>query len=313
MPEMPAVARLGFSLDECPNELVLGTFDSGLTVYDQQIRALNLVFRLHEDGCFDPDRPIAVIGAGIAGLTFAAGCLWLGHKVLLLEKQPVPCHLQRGCDIRWIHPHIYHWPRPGSDQPYAGLPLLSWAEGTASEVARQITTQWDKLKQAAGNNLLDVYGAHHEFLSREPFRIQWRGYRDAQREQAVAEVSHVVYAVGFGVEQGHSSVKAHSYWENDSFNQLRPDHPPGVKVKWLVSGMDDGALIDLQRSPSRAFDRGASCRSCLVINVRWLSNYAGLPRDPTSLSTRHCRGLRSSSERLMTGCESDCASIPVLY
>jgi hypothetical protein len=80
MADFPVAARKGFGLDQSPNELVLGTFDRALTVFDQQVRALNLVFRLHENNCFAADKPIAVIGAGIAGMTFAAGSLWLGHR-----------------------------------------------------------------------------------------------------------------------------------------------------------------------------------------------------------------------------------------
>lgn len=249
----------GYGIDAAPNELVLGTFDRRLTVFDQQVRALNLAYRLKVGGIIpDKSKTLAVIGAGIAGLTFATGCIWLGQRVILLEKQPVPCHLQRGCDIRWVHPHIYHWPRPGSEQPYAGLPLLSWMEGTASEVARQIVAQWDRVATfAAKLGLLDeVYSAHHRFLPESKTKLEIKGSRGGSPFQLNLDATRVIYAVGFGVEEGQGGLKAHSYWENDSFNQLLPDHPPGKTIRWLISGTGDGALIDLQRLCIESFRQG---------------------------------------------------------
>lgn len=92
----------GFGVDSHPNELVLGTYDRHVTVYDQQVKSLNLAYRLKSHGVIPNSDPIVVIGAGVAGLTFAAGCIWHGQEVHLIEKQWVPCHLQRGCDIRWL-------------------------------------------------------------------------------------------------------------------------------------------------------------------------------------------------------------------
>ena len=249
----------GFGVSSAPHELVLGTFDRRLTIFDQQVRALNLAFRLKEAGVIpQPGLSVAVIGAGIAGLTFAAGCVWLGQRVVLVEKQPVPCHLQRGCDIRWVHPHIYHWPRAGSEQPYAGLPLLSWMEGTASEVARQIVAQWEQLAVIAMKLglLEEVYSAHHRFLPGGKSKLEVSGVRRGEPFSHTFDAIRIVYAVGFGVEEGQGSLRAHSYWENDSFNQLLPGHPPGKSISWLVSGMGDGGLIDLQRLCIESFRQG---------------------------------------------------------
>jgi hypothetical protein len=248
----------GFGVKRAPSELVLGTFDKGLTVFDQQVRALNLAYRLGSGKTFPAAQPIAVIGGGVAGLTFAAGCIWLGQGIVLIERQPVPCHLQRGCDIRWVHPHIYHWPKGGSEQPYAGLPLLSWEEGTASEVARQITLQWERLAEAASKLglLRELYSAQYGFQAADKKKVEVRGVEDGKQVQVTIEPAYIVYAVGFGVEEGHPKLKPHSYWENDSLNQLMPNHPQGEKVRWMVSGTGDGGLIDLQRLCIESFRQG---------------------------------------------------------
>lgn len=249
----------GFGIPATPIERVLGTFDHRLTIFDQQVRALNLAHRLHTAKVIpDTSKPVVVIGGGIAGLTFAAGCIWLGQPVVLVERQPVPCHLQRGCDIRWVHPHIYHWPRAGAEQPYAGLPLLSWVEGTASEVARQIVAQWEKLAAVADQQklLTEFYSASHQFLRDDKTQVEIQGSCRNKSIRVCMEPLRVVYAVGFGVEESHSSLKPHSYWENDSFNQLMPDHPQGSMIRWLVCGMGDGGVLDLQRLCIESFRQG---------------------------------------------------------
>ncbi|MFN0055678.1 MAG: FAD-binding protein [Planctomycetales bacterium] len=247
--------RLLLTSSEIPNEFVLGTFDRQVTVYDQQVRALNLAFALfHADRLPQPnsmaqDQWTVVIGAGVAGLTFAAASLWLGKKVVLVEKQPVECHLQRGCDIRWIHPHIYHWPRLGSEQPYAGLPLLSWVEGTASDVARQIIGQWKELKKVSEdlNRLRCHFSATHKYDPQHQSLSVHHPATNSEADGSPYRVQRVVYAVGFGVEKTDPVLPRHSYWENDSFHQLQPDHPVDTATEWLVLGMGDGGLIDLQR------------------------------------------------------------------
>src|SRR5260221_14318840 len=97
-------------------------FKRGLTVFKQQVRALNLIHAIHTAGS-SPNRRMAIIGGGVAGVTAASAALALGWTVDLFEQRPVLCHLHRGCDTRWLHPHIYDWPQPGSGDPYAGLPL----------------------------------------------------------------------------------------------------------------------------------------------------------------------------------------------
>ncbi|HVZ94802.1 MAG TPA: hypothetical protein VG797_09855, partial [Phycisphaerales bacterium] len=65
----------------------------------------------------------------------------LGHHVTLLEKTSVLCHMQHGCDTRWVHPHLYDWPSQGSERPTAGLPIMDWRAGTASSVVAQLIHQ----------------------------------------------------------------------------------------------------------------------------------------------------------------------------
>jgi NADPH-dependent 2,4-dienoyl-CoA reductase/sulfur reductase-like enzyme len=117
---------------------VIGAFEGGITIYKQQVRALNLLYAIHLKAQLQRVSKIAVVGGGVSGVTAAAAAAALGYEVYLFERRPILLHLQHGCDTRWVHPHLYDWPDPGSERPYAELPLLNWRESTASEVTEQI-------------------------------------------------------------------------------------------------------------------------------------------------------------------------------
>ncbi len=137
---------------------IIGVFQDSITVYKQQMRALNIFHALVQQKVihFGSDFSIAVIGGGIAGLTFAATALKANISVTLFEKEADYLHMQAGCDTRKIHPNIYDWPDIGSTFPNARLPVLSWTYDTASNVVKQIV-----------NGLLDISkeidkSAHHQ-------------------------------------------------------------------------------------------------------------------------------------------------------
>src|SRR5579862_9016114 len=69
-----------------------------ITVYRQQIRALNLAYAIYMRDPREAYRQkVAVIGGGFAGITIAAGLLTKGFAVHLFEQRPELCHLQSGC------------------------------------------------------------------------------------------------------------------------------------------------------------------------------------------------------------------------
>lgn len=72
------------------NLYLLGTFEKGLTIYNQQVRALNLVWAMIEEVPKEVLQRVAVIGGGFAGLTAAIGLLQKGvEHVSVFEKRTV--------------------------------------------------------------------------------------------------------------------------------------------------------------------------------------------------------------------------------
>lgn len=64
---------------------VLGCFERRITLYTQQVRALNLVHSLFAEERLKADSKLAVIGGGAAGLT-AAGTAIRGARVTVFEQ-----------------------------------------------------------------------------------------------------------------------------------------------------------------------------------------------------------------------------------
>ncbi|MBD8140872.1 FAD-dependent oxidoreductase [Frigoribacterium sp. CFBP 13605] len=252
--------RLHNSLDV----FAIGLFDKSVTVLSQQSRALNLAWALTETKRISSDDDnrtrIAIIGAGFAGLSVAAGLVskQASVDITLLEQRDSVLPLQHGNDTRWLHPHIYDWPREGSSAHTAGLPLLNWTAARASDVVVQVRSAWEELKPEArfanvrlfcntASVKVDIVSEH----GADTLRAEWVGQRRKAWTPAVPEGKRprqgiledfdiVILAIGFGVEADGAT----SYWRNETLAQ------PALRRRrrtYVVSGVGDGGWIDLFR------------------------------------------------------------------
>jgi len=234
----------------------IGLAENGITLFKQQVRALNLIYALKVTGRLK--ETLAVIGGGAAGATAALAAAYLGCQVTIFEQRPTLFHLQQGCDIRWLHPHIYEWPAPGTDSPYAGLPLLDWEFATAAEVAARLQKSWDDEKR---KNPAMKFAEHYRASayvaggSHKGVTVRWDNSDEPPRS-GDAIFDTVIVAVGFGVERGVLERQAQSYWRNDSLNQPLPGIPSQRAATYFISGTGDGGLIDLLRVCINDFNQG---------------------------------------------------------
>src|SRR5712692_1426182 len=81
---------------------LIGLLDIGVTIFNQQVRALNLIWALDRADRLNPASEIAIVGGGIAGLTAAMALRKIfsltadsHRKVALFEQRSVLCPLQR--------------------------------------------------------------------------------------------------------------------------------------------------------------------------------------------------------------------------
>lgn len=242
------------AVPEMPGTYVLGVFESRVTLYSQQVRALNLVYALLKEGKIGKTSKVAVIGGGAAGITAAAAAASQGCRVLLIEQAAVLMPLQQSNRSRWLHPHIYDWPAEHASKTDAGLPLLTWKAAAAGEVASNLSSAFRKLpfpsriREVLGVTNVRVHEPRggrlmvtwHPVPAHHPNRRERRKYDDDF-------VEAVILAVGFGVEEPRTEVPTVSYWSNDDLDQ-QDVMQLGERVRILVSGNGDGGLIDLLRA-----------------------------------------------------------------
>lgn len=234
---------------------LVGSLETGVTIYRQQVRAHNLVWALWEIARASHAEPssIAIVGGGITGLTVAACVLsrFKKSQVTVFEKHWDFCPLQLGCDTRWLHPRIYDWPQYGSRAPSASLPVLNWNEGRASDVARSIVQQFGQHCIPNAERLKIYLGLTHMRITAATRTIQWMGrrasydgtfLRSPHSEGASEQFDLTILAPGYGIER--SDYGTPSYWQNEELGQPILN---GGRRPYLISGYGDGALVDLCR------------------------------------------------------------------
>jgi len=237
-----------------PRVYVLGSFDSRITFFSQQVRGFNLAHALAQPGRLPPAPNIAIVGAGAAGLAAATGLTLLlpDATISVFEREQTTLHLQHGCGSRNLHPHIYDWPDERAFAPEAGLPYLNWSAGSAADVATKVGQQFDVL-QAHVKGRLNLH-LLSDITSIRPhagdYLLQYLRTGETTETPHTADV--VILAIGFGRERGFANTTTFSYWSD----QGTPDAPRGESsiTRYLVSGSGDGALVDLCAAALHDFD-----------------------------------------------------------
>jgi hypothetical protein len=236
------------TLSEHSNVYLVGVHAKRVTIYSQQVRALNLIDAIHFYRTPLTGRHVAIVGAGVAGLTAAARALQYGAHVTVLDRRPTEL-LQTNSRHRWLHPTIYDWPIGDWNEidASAGLPVLTWSAAEADSFAREFKKRWIDIKKSVSDRIVQI--ANAAVNSIEPdgglIRVHWtEQVANAPPKDDSGTFPTVLLAVGFGLEGNQNS-----YWEQDPLDQNVHDN----RVI-LVAGYGDGALTDLMRACLNDFD-----------------------------------------------------------
>lgn len=221
------------------------TSSEHLNIHAQQNRAFNLVFSLESEIV---GKDVAVIGAGITGLTVSAALVAAGaEKVTLYDAKKSAMHLQAGNQTRFLHPNIAIWPERTFGYPVTHLPFLNWRSDTAGHVYKQLLKQWT-VHQNLYSNKIDVkLGC----LIKEVIPPQ--NASDTimlKKSRGTDSCQILIIASGYGLERRPLSNTA-SYWRNDDLAQ--PILSEVQKKRYLVSGAGDGGLIEVLRLTIKDF------------------------------------------------------------
>lgn len=269
MPELtPGDVIAGATIPDHPNAYVLGCYDTRITLYSQQVRALELAHALLQRHHVTTDTHTAVIGGGAGGLTMAAALALQGAEAVhLFERGHELMPLQSNTKRRRLDPHIYDWPDPGADNEEAELPILDWRSGPAVDVREVIVQSFGAIGLATNGRLM--VHRRSKVIAVEPmgdtFQVNYESDDGAGGFRQVGlRVNLLVIAVGFGLEPTWPipGVKAESYWRDAGV-------PGGnvagrVRPSVAVSGNGDGGLIDLVAAASRDFSHDAMIRMIIA-------------------------------------------------
>lgn len=263
---------LGAQSPAHPKVFVIGAFDSRITFYSQQVRALSIVHAIRDQGILHDGLRIAVVGGGAAGVTAAAAAALLSNVIVdLYERGDEVLPLQRTSQRRQLDPHIYSWPEIGSDDPVAELPILDWSAGPAREVRQDVKQEFEAIVAAVAPRLR-VHLRHEVTAARDAggalqldFRRDPRpgeGGLDAADGKVPGQATFdlLLLAFGFGLEALQSVVGAPnaSYWNDASVPA--EEFEGRAAPRFLISGNGDGGLIDLVAAASAHFDHAGMIR-----------------------------------------------------
>jgi hypothetical protein len=256
-----------------PSVLVIGHEARQVTVYSQQIRALKLIWALNEqrslaENAEKPENHIVVVGGGVAGVTAAAAAMLYGAHVTILERNEELLHLQRGCHTRYLHPRIYEWPSKIARYAGAGLPILDWSVGTASEVAERMLADFHRIRLNLNKQdcLKVITSVRDVSLSVDGRSISWLQTpqdRPGEKEPRTLKPRAIVLALGFGIERTVNRLPRRSYWRVDSLTQTALDSDD-QDYRVLAAGTGDGAIIDVLRAKLKNFDHGGFLDECVL-------------------------------------------------
>ena len=241
---------------------VLGSFEQRVTVYAQQVRALNLVDAILSRGLLQETGSVAIVGGGAAGITAAVALARAAPSLKaldLFESRSNVLDLQHHSS-RYLHPHFYDWPNAGSDNPEAGLPLMNWTAGSAGEVAASLRAQFDDARRSSILSFqhdLGVTGLRPSTTS--TVRVLVPGASPLGKIYDI-----VILAIGFGLE-AFLDGDTPSYWLPSQMSAalLTPQPDPLI----FVSGNGDGGLVDFLMAAFNAMEHQAICELILGLDL----------------------------------------------
>jgi len=240
-----------------PSLYALGMYDTRITFYSQQVRALELAHALQHEHLLAENARVAVIGGGAAGLTVASAlALQGGTEVHLYEKVHRLLPLQGDSQRRRLDPHIYDWPSPDADHELAQLPILDWRSASATDVRDAVLREFGEVRRVTGARLVAFEGHAVTNLAANGrlFNVTFeRDVAGGAREAASQTYDVVILAIGFGIEPRFAIplTDTASYWRDAGVPGADIDGNP--RPTFLVSGNGDGGLIDLIASASSTF------------------------------------------------------------
>lgn len=232
----------------------IGSFAERVNFLAQQYRALNTVWALYKRGRFKEGDRIAVIGAGIAGITAAAAFMAFKAIVHVYESRKV-LHRQLQTGHRRVHPNVNLWPAATLTHT-TELPFFDWYSGPCKEIAQELAKGFNSLFEDGSPHLLFEKSTAKSIreIGTQLLAVTCDPPVRLPRPTNI-ELSYrlALITVGFGEERQLTPFKTESYWRADNLEARRDSDDLD---EFIVSGCGDGGLIDALRIVHPDFDAG---------------------------------------------------------
>ena len=244
-------------LHTTPRCFYVGPFARRVSFASQQYRAFDLVSAFAETGMLSAPKGkkslhVAVIGAGIAGLTIASALRGRECKVDVYESNPDPLELQRKARHRLVHPTISRWPT-GPFELTTDFEFLDWFAAPCSDVIEMMFEDWEKRLKPKDRDskfrIFDCVTVTHFLTEDKSVGLAF----DTDRNDVPNDIryDYVFVTAGFDEEMSLTVAGHESYWTEDEIENWR-----ATKSAIYVSGCGDGGFIDALRLVHGDFNRG---------------------------------------------------------
>jgi hypothetical protein len=241
---------------------VLGCFEKRVTVYAQQVRALNLIDALLTENQIRPTANVAIVGAGFAGMTAAvalAKAVPTLARLDLFEATASALPLQHNSQ-RYLHPHFYDWPLEGANNKDAGLPIMNWTAGPAGKVSNLLKKELDKA--TIESRLILHQGQKVTEIIPNDLGLVRVVIEEKSKVFPFYEI--VILAIGFGLE-AYNSEETPSYWLPTVLTGPVRTHQTDPTI--FISGNGDGGLVDFIIASLNAIEHEDICKFLIGLDV----------------------------------------------
>ena len=197
---------------------------------------------------------VAVVGAGLGGLTCAVAMSLYGAMVTLLDRQPELMGPMATASHRDIHPTMNFWPVE-EIAVSTNFPFFNWYQDSCDNILRRIRTEFESY-QADYNIMGPHMNCEVTKLTAErdgtwALAVQPKGAPEYKSRHQI-----VVLATGFGREK-HLAADDPGYWDfvADPIRPLQENNANPFR-SYVVSGTGDGGLIEVLRLLFTSFRAG---------------------------------------------------------
>lgn len=224
-----------------------------ISIVDQQVRAFNLSFALSRAGKVTSKTRVAIVGAGISGMTCAVALTMLRDcHCALFDADSQLLRKFREASFRFIHPDLNASTDSDSavfdDARRTNFAFLNWSANPASVFAEEFCKKFDHYRMAAPISL-------HLNQKVDGIRAEPSGPVLTFSDASSFDFDLIIVATGFGDEKKSNFTTDASYWHSGNPVQyertaLRNRSKP---ERVLISGNGDSGILELAHFLIRDF------------------------------------------------------------